>query len=176
MSELLDRETMLSAFDKLSAELARRRVRVDMFVVGGAALALAYDAGRRTRDVDAVFDEPGVVYEAARAVARRMGLPADWLNDAVRSYLIGPDPDARVGYESDYLHLTIGSARYLLALKLLAARAEQDAGDIRLLYRACGLSSVADGLAVLHSALPDTPVPPATLDLLEAIFADPADG
>ena len=169
MSELLDRETILLAFEKLSSELARRRVRVDVFVVGGAALALAYNCDRRTRDVDCIFDNSAVVYEAARAVARRMGLPNDWLNDAVRSYLIGSDPNANVVYESGSLEVSVGSAPYVLALKLLAARAEQDQDDIRLLYRICGLNSVEDGIDIVRGFLPDQPVPSATLELLEAM-------
>lgn len=98
MSDLLDRETILRALDELASELARRQVRADVFVVGGAAIALAYDTARRTRDVDAVFTNPGTVYGAARTVARRMGLPADWLNDAVRTYVLGEDAEATVTY------------------------------------------------------------------------------
>jgi hypothetical protein len=68
--ELLGRQDILDAFDKLSSECARRRIRADVFVVGGAAMALAYVSQRRTRDVDAVFAPAAEVYEAARAVAR----------------------------------------------------------------------------------------------------------
>jgi len=174
VSELLDRPTILSAFEKLSSELARRGTRADVFVVGGAAMALAYQAGRRTADIDAVFDRPATVYEAARAVARRMGLPGDWLNDAVRGYLLGGDPDATVVYESDSLHVSVGSAPYVLAMKLLAARAEQDVDDIRALYRLCGFSRVEDGLGLLRRYLPDEPVPEATRELLEAMYGQPA--
>lgn len=168
--ELLDRRTILAALDKLASELARRQVRADLFVVGGAAIALTYDTGRRTRDVDAVFDNPATVYEAARAVARRMGLPNDWLNDAVRTYLLGVDGDAHAVYESASLQVSVGSAPYVLAMKLLAGRAEQDAEDIRLLSSACGVSTQAGALAVLERYLPGQELAPATLDLLDALF------
>lgn len=169
-SGLLDRRTILSAFDKLDSELARRRVRAEMFVVGGAAIALAYGQDRRTRDVDAAFTDAAAVYEAARTVARRMRIPADWLNDAVRSYLIGPDVDSRQLREGPSLQISIGSPRYVLAMKLLAARAEQDQDDIRLLYKLCGFSTTADGLALLEEYLPGRPVPERTMDLLEAMW------
>jgi hypothetical protein len=42
-------------FTALGERLARRGVVADVFVVGGAAMALAYDASRVTRDVDARF-------------------------------------------------------------------------------------------------------------------------
>jgi hypothetical protein len=50
-------------------------VTADVHVVGGAALAMAYDAGRVTRDIDAVFQPHGAVLEEAWKVAEEMGLP-----------------------------------------------------------------------------------------------------
>jgi hypothetical protein len=41
-----------------------------MFVVGGAAMALAYDATRVTRDVDARFVPHGIVLDEARQSRR----------------------------------------------------------------------------------------------------------
>ncbi len=55
-------------------------VRVDP-VVGGAAIALAYDERRSTRDIDAVFVPKMHVYRAAARVAADRGLPVGWLND-----------------------------------------------------------------------------------------------
>jgi hypothetical protein len=43
------------AFTALGERLVRRGVVADIFIVGGAAMALAYDAARVTRDVDAMF-------------------------------------------------------------------------------------------------------------------------
>jgi hypothetical protein len=47
-------------------------------VFGGAAMALAYDARRSTRDIDAVFQPHGVVLDEAGAVADELGLPRWW--------------------------------------------------------------------------------------------------
>ena len=52
---LLGRAELERAFTALGERLARRGVVADVFVVGGAAMALAYDAARVTRDVDARF-------------------------------------------------------------------------------------------------------------------------
>jgi hypothetical protein len=60
--------------------LARRGIVADVFVVGGAAMALAYDANRVTRDVDARFVPHGIVHEEAVRVAEELGLPRWWLN------------------------------------------------------------------------------------------------
>ena len=52
---LFGRAEMERAFTALGERLARRGVVADVFVVGGAAMALAYDATRITRDIDATF-------------------------------------------------------------------------------------------------------------------------
>jgi hypothetical protein len=60
---LFGRADLERAFTALGNRLVRRGVVADVFVVGGAAMALAYDAGRVTRDVDAVFVPHGVVVD-----------------------------------------------------------------------------------------------------------------
>jgi hypothetical protein len=72
---LLGREEIERAFTALGERLARRGIVADVFVVGGAAMAMAYDAARVTRDVDAVFKPHGIVLEEARKVADDLGLP-----------------------------------------------------------------------------------------------------
>ena len=66
---LMGRAELERAFTLLGDKLVRRGVVADIFVVGGAAMALAYDANRVTRDVDAMFVPHGVVLDEARAVA-----------------------------------------------------------------------------------------------------------
>ena len=84
--------------------------------------------------------------------------------------MIGPDKAATTFFERPNLHISVGSPRYVLALKLLAARAEQDTSDITLLYGVCGYSTAADGISLLSELLPGRPVPAATVELLEAMF------
>jgi len=165
----LDRGEILRVLDELSQELERRRARADVFLVGGAAMALAYDARRATRDLDAVFAPTAVVREAAATVAEKLGLPDDWLNDAVKGFLPGDDPGARTVYESPALRVDVASPRYLLAMKLLAARAGADTEDIAHLYRLCGLTTVEEGLDVVQTAYPDVVIPAKTQYLLAEI-------
>ena len=69
MSTGLGREDIRALLDDLSAELAARGARAELFLVGGAALAVAYDAARATRDLDAVFIPTNIVRQAAAAVS-----------------------------------------------------------------------------------------------------------
>lgn len=151
MSVGLGRDDIRALLDDLSNELAARGARADLFLVGGAAITVAYDEARATRDLDAVFLPTTVVREAAAAVAERRGLAVDWLNDAVKGFLPGSDPDARRFYESDSLTVDVASARYLLAMKLFAARVENDAGDIAFLYGQLGFTTVEEGLDLVES-------------------------
>ena len=88
---LFGRAEIERAFTALGERLARRGVVADIFVVGGAAMALAYDAARVTRDVDAVFKPHGIVLEEARSVADALGLPYWWLNEQASVYISGKD-------------------------------------------------------------------------------------
>jgi hypothetical protein len=80
-SPLLDRAGIEEAFRRLGDRLARRGVVADLYVFGGAAMALAYDSRRTTRDVDALFKPHGIVVEEAQAVAAELDLPRWWLNE-----------------------------------------------------------------------------------------------
>ena len=88
---LLGRAEIERAFTALGERLVRRGVVADIFVVGGAAMALAYDAARVTRDVDAVFKPHGIVLEEARKVADDLGLPYWWLNEQASVYISGKE-------------------------------------------------------------------------------------
>src|SRR5450432_362944 len=88
---LLGRAELERAFTALGERPARRGVVADIFIVGGAAMALAYDAARVTRDVDAMFVPHGIVLEEAKRVADDLGLPRWWLNEQASVYISGKD-------------------------------------------------------------------------------------
>jgi len=107
---LLDRAAIEAALRLLGERLARRGVVGDLYVFGGAAMALAYDARRSTRDIDALFVPHGVVLEEARAVAEELGLPHWWLNEQASAYVAsGGDPEAPLVF--DHPGLRVSSPR-----------------------------------------------------------------
>jgi hypothetical protein len=165
----LSAEDIRRLFEELSAELDARGTRAELFLVGGAAIALCFDGRRATRDLDAAFAPTSEVRSAAAAVADREGLDPGWLNDAVKGYLHGPDPNAVRFYESPSLLVDVASAEYLLAMKLFSSRVEADADDIALLYRAVGFTTVDEGLDLVERAYPGRPVEPKVQFLLEEI-------
>lgn len=127
----MDRAEIIEALTALAGELERRGITGEMYVVGGAAIALAFDERRATRDIDAVFEPKSVVYEAAATVAERRGLPPGWLNDAVEGFLQGEDPDAAPVLDLPGLRCPAASPRVLLALKVLGAMSGRHAVEVR---------------------------------------------
>lgn len=75
----LDAAGITRLLHALDEELAARETTADVYLVGGAAIALSFDAARTTRDLDAVFVPTTQVRAAAEAVAEANGLGAEHL-------------------------------------------------------------------------------------------------
>ena len=84
MSELLDRARVLALLAELGQRLDARGVTVEIYVVGGTAMTLAYDRMRLTRDIDATWDSAVGLEDEVAQMSARHGLPRNWLNDGVR--------------------------------------------------------------------------------------------
>jgi hypothetical protein len=169
---LLDRHDIEDAFRRLGDRLARRGVVADLYIFGGAAMALAYDARRSTRDIDAVFHPHGIVVEEARAVAAELGLPTWWLNEQASAYVArGGDANAPRVFDHPGLRVSAASPEHLLAMKVLAAR-RRDAEDIRFLVKHLQLENAQAVLALCTEVFPEEPVPDRARLVLEDVFED----
>jgi hypothetical protein len=101
-------------------------------------MAMAYDATRVTRDVDAMFKPHGVVLEESRAVAHDLGLPPWWLNEQASVYVSGKeDPGKRRVFDHPGLRVMAASPHHIFAMKALAART-RDVDDLRRLAELAG--------------------------------------
>src|SRR3984957_7679970 len=116
------RAEILKALQALGDELSGRGVRGQIFIVGGASMALAYSTRRVTKDIDAVFEPKSSIYEAAAKVAEELGLPEDWLNDAANGFMPGEDHNARPVPDIKGIEITTASPQYLLTMKLMPMR------------------------------------------------------
>ena len=167
---LFGRAELEQAFTALGERLARRGVVADVFVVGGAAMALAYDATRVTRDVDARFVPHGIVLDEARQVAQDLGLPPWWLNEQATVYISGKDdPGKRRVFDHPGLRVMAASPEHVFAMKALAART-RDIDDLRLLAGMAGVRSSADALRICAEFFPDEPVPQRSTAVLRELF------
>ncbi len=165
----MDRSEIIDALTALAGELTQRGISAEMYVVGGAAIALAFDERRSTRDIDAVFEPKAAVYEAAASVGEQRGLPPGWLNDAVKGFLAGDDPAAAPVLELPGLRCLTASPETLLALKVLAHRVGEDEADLRLLADELGLESADEVLSIAERTYGDR-LDPAARFFVEQIF------
>jgi hypothetical protein len=133
-------------------------------------MALAYSTRRVTKDIDAVFEPKAVIYQTAGRVAENMGLPEDWLNDAVKGFLPGTDEQAQPLPEVQGIEVTTASPRYLLAMKLMAMRFGEDDEDIQILLRQTGITDAHEALDLLTTMYPHSEPPLKTQLFLEEIL------
>jgi len=167
---LFGRAEIERAFTALGERLARRGVVADVFVVGGAAMALAYDAARVTRDVDAVFKPHGIVLEEARNVADDLGLPRWWLNEQASVYISGKeDASKRRVFDHPGLRVMAASPAHVFAMKARAVRT-RDIDDLRLLADIIGVDSADVALRICTEFYPDEPVSPRSAAVLHELF------
>ncbi len=163
---------ILSALQALGEELTSQGVRGQIFIVGGAAMALAYSTRRVTKDIDAVFEPKSAIYDAAATVAEELGLPEDWLTDAVKGFMPRPDENPRPVPNIPGIEVATASPRYLLAMKLMAMRFGEDDEDIEILLRESGIQSTQHALDVLKQIYPVQEPPAKTRFFLEEVLGE----
>lgn len=144
---LLDRSEITRLLFSLSERLNRLGLLAELYVVGGAAIALAYDVRRTTCDIDAVFEPKSIIYKAAAEIAKEYGLEVDWLNDAVKGFL---PANANLIFEAPGIRVLTASPEYLLAMKVAAARVGRDSDDIKFLAAFLGIRDAAGVLKVVE--------------------------
>lgn len=169
---MLTRERISELWPLLNKRLAARGVQGELYLVGGAVMALAFNARPSTKDVDAYFKPPVVIREIATELAAEANLDADWLNDAVQGYLSARG-DFQSFLELSHLKVFIATPAYLLAMKFLAMRlgAEfHDEGDVRFLLRYINITSVAQALKVITEYYQVEQFPQKTLYALEELL------
>jgi len=157
MAPAFDRTRLLQALERLGADLSARGLFVEMAIYGGGALMLQFAWRRGTDDVDAVvregFDEAALAPSVGR-VAAELGLPPDWLNNAVGMFTPLDEDEgwftAAGLYPSEGapgLRTFLATPRYLLAMKLHALksfdRGERDLRDARQLAAHLGIRDAA---------------------------------
>ncbi|HTB69400.1 MAG TPA: DUF6036 family nucleotidyltransferase [Solirubrobacteraceae bacterium] len=161
---------IIAALQALGDELTRQGIRGQVFIVGGAAMALAYSTRRVTKDIDAVFEPKRAIYAAAEKVAEEQGLPADWLNDAAKAFMPGKDAHARPLPDVKGIEVTTASPRYLLAMKLIAMRFGEDDEDIEVLLEQCDIRTPQEALELLRRMYPAKEPPAKTRFFLEQLL------
>ena len=134
---LLSRDEIIGALQKLGVLAQEHKLSIELWVIGGAAMSLAFNARESTHDVDALIVSPREarkVRELAKQVADEMGFEEDWLNDGAKGYFMGLS-QGDVVLQSPGLVVKRPSVEQLLAMKLSAWRDDVDIEDARILLQ-----------------------------------------
>lgn len=141
----LDATRIRALLAELDTRLADKGIEAKVFLVGGAAMALAYDARRTTMDIDGVFVPRDVVLDAAAEIAATHHLPKHWLSDGVVQLMpLHDDDHPRSEKIGRALTIEIASPRYLLAMKAMSSRQSRgDLDDAAVLCNDLGIAKVS---------------------------------
>ena len=78
----LNRDEIESALAELADQLSARNIKAKIYLVGGAAMVLAFDARFTTGDINGAIHPTDDVLAMAAAIGERRGLGAEWLNNS----------------------------------------------------------------------------------------------
>jgi hypothetical protein len=127
----LSRQEIVAALERLGQLAQAGGEQLELLIIGGACMVLAYDARQSTRDVDAVVlstTQMAAVRGLVRQVAEERGWPEDWLNDAAKGYLFGLSETTPL-LSAPGIQASRPSVAQLLAMKLCAWRDDLDISD-----------------------------------------------
>jgi hypothetical protein len=163
----MDRDEIEGALRELAQELDERGVMARIYLVGGAAMVLAYQSRFSTDDVDGSGYPTDEVLTVAAEVAERRGLRPNWLDDSVKVYFpVATEPEWRPVIKVGSVEVVVADERTLLAMKMRASRGRRDEADIGFLLGKCKITSVDDALALYEEYFPEDELPPQAIPML----------
>jgi hypothetical protein len=121
----LTKQEILAGLTRLSELAQKEGITLEMSLYGGALMMLAYDARQTTKDVDAIIRPPDVGKRLAIKVAQERGWHDDWLNDDVKQFVSAVETRTAwrpPGLNAPAIKITKPTAKYLLAMKVMACR------------------------------------------------------
>jgi len=164
-------EEITQYLTELNDELRLMDIKGEVSLYGGAVMCLAFRTRQATKDLDAIFEPVREIRNAARRIAERHNLNLDWLNLAVRMFVVQHKREVFVDLPN--LIVTVPEADYLLAMKILALRPDtEDENDARFLIEHLKLASKTDVLQIVAGYYPNKEVKTETVVWLDDFFAE----
>jgi Nucleotidyltransferase of unknown function (DUF6036) len=159
-------ETYLREID---AELAKQNIIGEICIYGGAAMCLAFKARPSTKDVDAIFEPIKSIRGIISRIAEKYDLRQDWLNFAVKIFVV--EHEKQILFDFPNLKVFVPSSGYLLAMKVLALRAESfDSEDVKFLIETLQIDSLEKVLEIVKNYYPNKELKSETIFQLEELF------
>ena len=138
---------------EINDELTSKDVIGEICIYGGAAMCLAFKARPATKDVDAIFEPVKVIRGVINKITEKYNLNDGWLNFAVKMFVV--EHEKNVLLDLSNFKVYVPTADYLLAMKVLALRAESfDAEDVEFLIKHLNLKKMEDVLKIVADYYP----------------------
>lgn len=154
---------------EINDELAAKETIGEICIYGGAAMCLAFKARPATKDVYAIFEPVKVIRGAIRKIAEKYDLNEGWLNLAVQMFVV--EHEKKILFDFPNLKVFTPTADYLLAMKVLALRAESfDADDVEFLIKDLKLKNPEEVLKIVDDYYPNKEIKPEAKFQIEEIF------
>ena len=160
---MLVKAEIVASLQELVDRLAAEEIRISIHIVGGAAIVLSARPDRQaTRDIDAWLNGPETarirLLDIAAQIATERGWNTDWINDNARLFI----PESIGGAASEWtplidtddIKVMIAQPQVLLAMKLRAGRGRRDLADLPALIHFCGLTTMAEIVAIFDHFYP----------------------
>ena len=154
-SSFLNRESIVYYLKLLNEELEKKDVSGEIIMVGGAVMCLCFGARVSTRDIDAIFEPKMIIYECAKNIAIKCGLPENWLNDSVKGFL-SDVATFKIYSEMSNLRIFVASPEYMLAMKCLSSRLDNldELEDIKFLIKYLELTTLEQTIEIITKYYP----------------------
>lgn len=167
---MLKTEQIKKMFFDLNEKLKKTGNIGEVGIVGGAVMCVVYQTRVATKDVDAVFEPTKLIRKLAAEVGEDNGVKNDWLNDAVKGYLIGSFEKQEV-LELSNLRVWAPNAKYMLAMKCISARWDtHDREDVIFLIGFLKIKTSQSVFELIENYYPKKTILPKTQFFIEELF------
>jgi hypothetical protein len=164
-------EEITKYLTELNDELRLMDIKGEVSLYGGAVMCLAFKARPATKDVDAIFEPVKEIRNASHRIAERYNLKLDWLNFAVKMFVV--EHKRQVLLNLSHLKIFVPEGDYMLAMKILSFRPDtSDIDDVKFLIDRLGISSADEAVSVVANYYPRKVVKPETIFRLEELFEE----
>lgn len=173
----MDFDTCLQALKLLNEEAGKQKLKIEIAVYGGAAMLLRFDKSEITNDIDVSVKgiTPNELLSLSLGVADALGLEPGWINAAISVFTSKNETSNDFDFLDigDNLSVYLASPQYLLAMKIISMRTDQDSHDIKdinILLDELGLNTAEDALKIVYKYYPKDKVRQKSIIGLKEIF------
>jgi len=153
-------------------ELDRNGMKLEIVLLGGAAMLIEIGNRESTYDVDTFFvSDFTAIMRASAVVAAQENLPDGWLNSAAAgfAYNFKKQPDKKLWKSFPGLDVYIVSLDYLFVTKIMASR-HKDREDIKALAVKLKIVKRKDIFALITNYVASEDISTEVLDEVEYLF------